>query len=60
MASQEDILKESQIRTTEHVEAHFSTETFNDAQEGLRAWKADMPIEAQDFMTYEGAKAIQV
>ena len=60
MASQEDILKESQVRTTEHLEVHYTQETFAEAKEELDAWKADMPTEAGDYVAYEGQEAIEV
>lgn len=57
VASKEDILKESQVRETEHLEVHMSQETFNEACEGLKAWTVDMPGVANDYSTCAGADA---
>ena len=60
VASQEDIMKESQVRETEHLEIHMSEETFDEAREGLKAWQADMPEVANDYSTCVGAEAQEV
>ena len=60
VAYQEDIIKESQVRETEHVEVHMSQETFDEACEGLKAWKADMPEVASEYTTCTGAEAQEV
>ena len=60
MASVEDILKESQVRDTEHLEVFFERDAFAEAKQGLEAWKADMPDESQGFDAYEGNEAIKV
>ena len=57
VASKEDILKEAQVRETEHLEVHLDKETFDEACEGLKAWKADMPEVAGDYEAVAGAEA---
>ncbi|KAI0344212.1 FAD dependent oxidoreductase [Trametopsis cervina] len=58
IASAEDILKQSQVRTTEHLEVYYTQDAFDEAVRDLNAWKADMPDEAEGFLAY-GVDAIQ-
>ncbi len=60
IASKEDILKESQVRITEHLEVYHTEESYNEAQEELAAWKADMPDAAEEFVAYDGQEASNV
>ena len=57
VATKEDILKESQVRETEHLEVHLTKDTFREACEGLEAWKADMPEVANDYEAVAGTEA---
>ncbi|KAI0089885.1 FAD dependent oxidoreductase [Irpex rosettiformis] len=59
IAGKEDLLKESQVRTTEHLEVYYTEKTFGEAQAELAAWKADMPDEADTFTAYDGKEAIE-
>ena len=57
VAGKEDILKESQVRETEHLEVHLSKDSFDEARQGLEAWTADMPEVADDYEAVAGAEA---
>ncbi len=56
----EDVLTESQVRVTEHVEAYMDANAFEEAKDGLSRWKEDMPGEAAPYRAYEGVDATQV
>lgn len=60
VATEEDILKESQIRVTEHLEVHINREYFEEAREELEGWKADMPDEAEAFAAFEESQVVEV
>ena len=60
VANREDIVKESQIRTTEHLEVFYTDKAFVEAQAELGAWRADMPDEAEDFVAYDRKETVQV
>lgn len=60
IAQKEDIMTESQLRETEHVEVHLKQESFDEARQQLEAWKADMPEVADEFTAREGAADLEV
>lgn len=60
VASEEDILKESQCRETEHLDVFTSPTTFTAAKDNLAKWKAEMPLESSSFLSYEREEAIKV
>ncbi|KAI0706223.1 FAD dependent oxidoreductase [Cytidiella melzeri] len=57
VASVEGMLKESQVRPTEHLEVYYTEDSFKTARKELSEWRADMSREAQDFVVYEGEEA---
>ncbi|THG98993.1 hypothetical protein EW026_g3279 [Hermanssonia centrifuga] len=59
VATEEHILKESQIRVTEHLEVHINREYFEEAREELEGWKADMPDEAEAFAAFEESQVVE-
>jgi hypothetical protein len=60
IASKEDILKESQVRVTEHLEVYMTQEGLDEAKEELKGWTADMPDIAKEYVAYSGEEARQV
>lgn len=60
IASKEDILKESQVRVTEHLEVYYTQDDFTEACEDLKRWKSDMPEVANEFIACAGAEAQEV
>lgn len=60
IASVEDILKECQCREVESFDVYFDVKMFEDAKRLLDAWKQDMPVEARDYISLEGANASEV
>lgn len=60
IATEEDILKESQCREVEHVDVFLSTEPFVTAKDKLSKWQAAMPPEATGFGFLEKDEAIEV
>ncbi|EKM60536.1 uncharacterized protein PHACADRAFT_246535 [Phanerochaete carnosa HHB-10118-sp] len=57
IASQEDILKESQVRVTEHLEVFFTQDDFTEECEALEEWKGDVPEVAQEYIAYADTEA---
>ncbi|EKM59345.1 uncharacterized protein PHACADRAFT_249776 [Phanerochaete carnosa HHB-10118-sp] len=57
IASREDILKESQVRVTEHLEVFFTQDDFTEEREALEEWKEDGPEVAQEYVAYAGTEA---
>jgi hypothetical protein len=60
VAAAEDIVKDSQIRDTEHLEVYYTEDALEEARRELKAWKADMPEESKDYVLYEGQEAVKV
>lgn len=60
IATQEEILKESQCRDVEHVDVFLNEEAFVAAKNKLAKWRAAMPLEATGFGTLERTEAIEV
>lgn len=60
IAEEEDILKESQCRETEHLDVFTCPKAFAAAKENLAKWRAAMPVESSSFVCYEREEAIQV
>ena len=60
VASVEDIQKESQCRETEHLDVFTCPTAFATAKSNLAKWRAEMPLEASSFVSYERDEAIQV
>lgn len=60
IAVSEDILEYSQCRRTETFDVHTTSQTFDEAKEGLAAWKAAMPAEASSFQISERSDASSV
>ncbi|KAF9814801.1 hypothetical protein IEO21_04909 [Rhodonia placenta] len=58
IAESEDLLKESQVRDTVHVDVFTCPKTFAEAKETLMKWKADMPDESSTFGYCEREDAI--
>lgn len=60
ISKDEGILDVSQCREIVHVDVHTTHETYQEAKDLLKVWKADMPNEAADFQADEGPEASQV
>ena len=60
VASEEDIVKESQVRETEHLDVFTCLAAFQEAKENLDKWRAEMPVESSSFVSYERREAIEV
>lgn len=60
VAAEEDAIKESQCREVESLDVYFDRHLFDQAKKQLLGWKADMPVESQDFSWEEGEEAAQV
>lgn len=60
IAEEEDILKESQVRETEHIDVFTCPKTYAEAKENLRIWKAAMPNESSSFGFVDAEEAISV
>lgn len=60
IAEEEGILKESQVRETEHIDVFTCPKTYAEAKENLRIWKAAMPNESSSFGFVDAAEAISV
>ena len=60
VAQEEGIVEHTQIRDVEFLDVYYNLEDFKKAVECLRAWKADMPDEAEGVHTVNGAEAIEV
>ncbi|KAH9850572.1 FAD dependent oxidoreductase [Lenzites betulinus] len=59
IVAQEDILKQSQCRETEHVDVFTCPKAFAEAKEKLAKWRAAMPVESSSFVCYEREEAIE-
>ncbi|KAI0757542.1 FAD dependent oxidoreductase [Daedaleopsis nitida] len=59
VASQEDILKESQCRETEHLDVYTCPTAFAEAKDNLAKWRERMPAESSTFVSYEREEAIE-
>ena len=59
VAFEEDILKESQVRETEHLDVFTCVEAFEKAKANLARWRAEMPLESSTFVCYEREEAIE-
>ncbi|KZT09018.1 FAD dependent oxidoreductase [Laetiporus sulphureus 93-53] len=59
IADDEDILKESQFRDTEHLDVFTCPDTYAKAKENLAKWKTDMPEEAGSFGFCDKTEAIE-
>ncbi|KAK7688051.1 hypothetical protein QCA50_008421 [Cerrena zonata] len=53
-AVSEDILEYCQCRKTETFDVHTTSQGFEEAKQGLDAWKAAMPAEASSWKVSEG------
>lgn len=60
VASEEDILKESQVRETEHLDVYTCPIVFKEAKENLAKWREDMPLASSTFVCHEGSEALEV
>lgn len=59
-AVSEDILEHCQCRKTETCDVYTTSPMFEEAKQGLDAWKAAMPAEASSWKTSEGSDASSV
>ncbi|KAI9065775.1 FAD dependent oxidoreductase [Trametes sanguinea] len=59
IAEQEGIVKESQVRETEHLDVFQCAQTFAESKAKLEEWRAAMPAESSTFVAYEGDEAIE-
>lgn len=59
IASAEDIMKECQVRETEHFEVYSEQDAFEEAKEELKVWKAAMPEAAEGFTAVDGDEAVE-
>lgn len=60
VAAREGVLAASQVRATEHLEVHFTQDTFDDACAQFDAWRADMPDAAREFEACGAVEAREV
>lgn len=60
VVEKEEIVKESQIRETEHVDVFRCPKKYAEAKENLRTWKAAMPEESSPFGFADAEDAITV
>ena len=60
IAEEEDILKESQVRETEHIDVFTCPQKYAEAKDNLRIWKAAMPKESASFGFIDAEQAISV
>ncbi|CDO71737.1 hypothetical protein BN946_scf184920.g21 [Trametes cinnabarina] len=60
IAEEEGILKESQVRETEHLDVFECPKTFAESKAKLEAWRAAMPVESSTFVAYERDEAIKL
>lgn len=58
VVEKEDIVKESQVRETEHIDVFRCRKTYAEAKENLRIWKAAMPEESSSFGFADAEDAI--
>ncbi|KAH9836686.1 FAD dependent oxidoreductase [Rhodofomes roseus] len=59
IAETEDIVKQSQVRETEHLDVYTCPETYAEAKENLRKWKSAMPDESSTFGCMDTKEAIE-
>ncbi|OSD05706.1 FAD dependent oxidoreductase [Trametes coccinea BRFM310] len=59
IAEEEGILKESQVRETEHLDVFQCPQTFAESKARLEEWRAAMPVESSTFVAYDGDEAIK-
>ncbi|KAI0825326.1 FAD dependent oxidoreductase [Trametes gibbosa] len=59
IATEEDIIKQSQCRETEHLDVFTCPKAFAAAKENLAKWRAAMPVESSSFVCHEREEAIE-
>ncbi|KAH9923353.1 FAD dependent oxidoreductase [Fomitopsis serialis] len=59
IAEKECIVKESQVRETEHLDVYTCPETYTEAKENLRKWKSAMPDESKTFGFMDAKEAVE-
>ena len=60
VASEDDILSESQCREVDSLDVYFAQEDFDEAKKQLKAWKKDMPEESKDYIALDSRESIEV
>ena len=60
ISREEDILNESQVRTTEHLESYMTVEDFEEARGKFALWKEEMPDESALFEAHDCADTVKV
>ena len=60
VATLEDVVKHTQAREVESLDVYFTPDAFEQGKQNLRTWKADMPLEADDYLYMDKEDAMKV
>ena len=60
IATEENLLEESQCREVEALDAFFELSLYNEAKGKLETYKKDLPEESSRYQIYEGSDEIKV